>query len=185
MVSATKIRIVLAALGTLLLAPAGRAADRLVDSASFEIGGGSKVQMVRAGVQSDWAKRWFAGDGYHLSGYWDATLAHWRGNAYRNVPGQHQDITVVSFTPVFRYQRDDKQGLYAEAGIGAALFSEVYRNDDKRLSTAFEFGDHIGIGYVLNKRLDLGLKIQHYSNGGIKHPNSGVNWLIAKASYRF
>lgn len=184
MVSTQNIKQSLVALAALLFAHPGFAADGLVDSASFEIGGGSKVQMVRVGAQSDWNRHWLPYGGYHLSGYWDATLAQWRGNAHRNVPGQHQNLTVIGLTPVFRFERDDKQGLYAEGGIGANLFSQLYNNDDRRLSTAFEFGDHIGVGYVLDK-WDLGVKIQHYSNGGIKHPNSGVNWFVAKASYRF
>lgn len=185
MVSTRKFGKSLAALAALLFAQAGLAADKLVDSASLEVGGGSKVQMVRVAAQSYWNKNWLPYRGYHLSGYWDAAIAEWRGNAHLNVPGEHQYITVVSLTPVFRYERDDKRGLYGEGAIGAALFSELYRNDDKRLSTAFEFADHIGIGYVLDNHWDLAAKIQHYSNGGIKHPNSGVNWFVLKASYQF
>ncbi|MDE2430562.1 MAG: acyloxyacyl hydrolase, partial [Burkholderiales bacterium] len=28
--------------------------------------------------------------------------------------------------------------------------------------------------------VDLSFKIQHYSNGGIKHPNPGVNYAVVK-----
>lgn len=185
MVSTRKIGSCVAALAALLFTQAAFAADGLVDSASVEAGAGSKVQMLRFGVQSDWNKNWLPYGGYHLSGYWDATIAEWRGNAHRNVPGQHQYITVVGLTPVFRYERDDKKGFYAEGAIGANLFSQLYNNDDNRLSTAYEFGDHIGIGWVLDNKWDLGVKIQHYSNGGIKHPNSGVNWFVARASHPF
>jgi lipid A 3-O-deacylase len=175
----------LGALAALLCAQTGFAADRLVDAASFEAGAGAKVQMVRLGAQSDWNRSWFAANGRHLSGYWDASLAQWRGNAYRNVPGQHQNITVVGLTPVFRYQRDDNKGLYLEGGIGVHLFSQLYNNDDNQLSTAFQFGDHIGLGYVLDNKWEIGAKVQHFSNGGIKRPNSGVNWFVVKASYHF
>jgi lipid A 3-O-deacylase len=185
MVSTKNMNKSLAALAALLFAQAGFAADGLVTSASIEAGGGAKVQMLRFAAQSDWSQRWFASNGHHLSGYWDANIAQWRGNAYRNVPGQHQNITVLGLTPVFRYERDDKLGLYGEAGIGVSVFSELYNNDDNRLSTAFEFADHIGVGYVLNNKWDFSGRIQHYSNGGIKHPNSGVNLFIVKAAYRF
>jgi hypothetical protein len=162
------------------------AADaRLVDSASLEAGGGRHVQMVRFAAQSDWSRQWFSSNGRHLSGYWDANIAQWRANAYRNVVGQHQNITVVGLTPVFRYERDDKRGWYAEGGIGVALMSELYNNADDRLSTAFQFADHIGAGYVFDNKWEIGAKLQHYSNGGIKSPNSGVNWLVVKGSYRF
>jgi hypothetical protein len=28
-------------------------------------------------------------------------------------------------------------------------------------------------------------RIQHYSNGGIKHPNSGVNWIVLRVARPF
>ncbi|MEO7577688.1 MAG: acyloxyacyl hydrolase [Massilia sp.] len=166
-------------------AQCAHAADQLVDSASVEFGTGSKVQMVRVSAQSDWSARWFASNGTHLSGYWDANLAQWRGNAYQNKPGQHENITVIGFTPVFRFQADNKKGWYGEGGIGLTLLSKLYDNDDNRLSTHFQFGDHIGAGYVFDNKWELGAKIQHYSNGGYKKPNSGVNWLVVKAAYHF
>jgi lipid A 3-O-deacylase len=33
--------------------------------------------------------------------------------------------------------------------------------------------------------LDLGLKLQHFSNGGIKDPNDGVNFAVVRISYPF
>ena len=175
----------LAATTAILAAQAGWAADRLLDSASFEYGGGNKVDMVRAAVQSDWDVRWLPSNGRHLSGYWDANLAYWRGDAYRGVKGEHQNIGSVGFTPVFRYQSDDKLGWYVEAGIGANLMSQTYNNGGDHLSTAFQFGDHLGIGYVMRNKWELGLKYQHFSNGGIKSPNSGVEFVVLKVSYRF
>ncbi len=167
------------------LGQSAQAADKLIDSGSLEIGGGAKVQMVRVAVQSDWSRRWFQSNGWHLGGYWDASLAQWRGNAYRDVDGQHQNITNIGFTPVFRYQRDDLKGWYGEGGIGVNLLSELYNNDANRLSTAFQFGDHIGAGYVFDNQWEVGMKIQHFSNGSIKKPNSGVNFLVLKVSRPF
>jgi hypothetical protein len=173
------------ALGGLLTMQAGFAAEPLADSAAVEIGSGAKVQLIRFSAQKDWQKSWFASKDYHLSGYWDLNLAQWRGNAHQNVSGQKQNITVVGLTPVFRYERLDKRGWFAEAGIGAAFFSELYNNDDNRLSTSFEFADHLGAGYVLDNKWELSARLQHYSNGGIKQPNSGVNLFLVKAAYRF
>lgn len=154
-----------------------------VDSASLEYATASKVRMVRAAVQWDWESRWFQSNGTHIGGYWDLSLAQWRGSQYRNVPGDHQNITSIGFTPVFRFQQDSKKGFYAEAGIGVHLMSQLYDNNDDKLSTAFQFGDHIGIGYVFDNKLDVGLKYQHFSNGGIKSPNSGVDFTVLRISY--
>ena len=175
---------VLALLALLAIQP-GFAADLRADSAALEIGTGSKLQVLRFSAQSNWERSWFASNGMHLSGYWDANLAQWRGNAYQDRTGEHQNLTVVGLTPVFRYERADKRGWYAEGGIGVSLFSKLYDNDSNRLSTRFQFSDHIGAGYVFDKQWELGAKIQHYSNGGYKKPNSGVNLLVVKAAYRF
>ncbi|RJG11175.1 acyloxyacyl hydrolase [Massilia cavernae] len=160
------------------------AADGFFNSVSLEAGAGSEVHMVRLAGQSQWEKQWFKSNGSHLSGYWDLSVAYWRGTAYRNVKGDHQDIADIGFTPVFRYQADSKQGWYAEGGIGLHLLSKRYDNDDNRLSTHFQFGDHLGAGYVAGK-WDIGLKLQHFSNGGYKKPNSGANFFVLKAARSF
>jgi lipid A 3-O-deacylase len=175
----------LAALLALLAAQSACAADGWINSASFEAGTGNKTQMLRAGVQSDWSVRWFASNGTHLSGYWDATLSEWRANQYQNVAGATQNITDIGFTPVFRFENDNKRGFYAEGAIGFHRLSQLYNNDGRRLSTLFEFGDHIGAGYIFDNNWEAGMKIQHFSNGGYRHPNSGVNWLEVKAGYHF
>lgn len=156
-----------------------------VDSASLELGGGDKVRMARLGLQWDWNKRWLSANGTHIGGYWDLSLAQWHATKYKNDPSRSQNVTSIGITPVFRFQRDSKTGPYAEAGIGAHLLSELYDNNGDRLSTAFQFGDHIGFGYVFGNLLDIGLKYQHFSNGGIKNPNSGVDFVILRASYPF
>lgn len=159
--------------------------SQAVDSVSIEVATASKLRMVRVAAQWDWSQRWFASNGNHIGGHWDLSLAQWRGTRYQNVPGAHQNITSIGITPVFRWQQDNKKGLYIEAGIGAHLFSETYNNNGRRFSTAFQFGDHVGIGYIFNNNLDLGLRFQHFSNAGIKKPNPGVNLTVMRASYRF
>lgn len=160
-------------------------ASYAIDSASFEFGTGNKTQMVRAGMQWKWENRWWQSNGTHIGGYWDLSLAQWRGTRAQNIPGNIQNITAFGITPVFRFQNDTLKGMYAEAGIGANYLSDLYNNNDSKLSTRFEFGDHIGVGYVFRNNVDLGLRLQHFSNGGIKHPNSGVNFAVVRLGYQF
>ncbi len=141
--------------------------------------------MARVAVQSGWSKRWFQSNGTHVGGHWDLSLAQWRGNAYRNVHGQHQHITDLGLTPVFRLQADNLKGWYAEGGIGIHVLSNKYDNDGTNLSTSFQFGDHLGVGYVFTSGWDASLKVQHFSNGGIKRPNDGANFLVLKIGRRF
>lgn len=175
----------LAAVAALLAMQASHAADGMFDSSSVEAGGGEHVQVVRLAVQKDWNRNWLPTSGYHLSGYWDANVAYWRANQWLDVKGDKKDLAVVGITPVFRWEADNKLGLYADAGIGAALFSSVYRNTHRQLSTAFEFADHVGVGYVFANKWELGARLQHYSNGGIKHPNGGVNLALVRVAYGF
>jgi lipid A 3-O-deacylase len=161
------------------------AAEGPFDTLALEAGGGEHLQVLRLSAQSDWNKNWFPMNGYHLSGYWDANVAYWRANRWLDVPGQRHNLAVVGVSPVFRIEADDKQGAYAEAAIGLAVFSDVYRNTHRQLSTAFEFADHVGVGYVFANKWDLGVRLQHYSNGGIKHPNGGVNLATVKLARPF
>jgi hypothetical protein len=156
-----------------------------VDSTSFEFATGNKTKMARVGLQWKWERQWFRSNGTHLGGYWDLTLAQWRGDRFEDVEGRTQNITDIGITPVFRFQRDDLKGPYVEAGIGAHYLSEHYNNNGRQLSTNFQFGDHLGIGYVFRNNLDVGLKFQHFSNGGIKEPNNGVNFAVVRVSYPF
>lgn len=163
-----------------------QSAAHAVDSVSLELAAGKHhTQLARVAAQWNWDKKWFDSNGTHLSGYWDASLAMWQGNRYKGVDGQKQRFADIGFTPVFRFERSNKKGPYAEAGIGVHLFSETYNNDGRQLSTAFQFGDHIGAGYVFANGLDLGLKLQHFSNGGIKKPNGGADFAVLRVAYAF
>ena len=175
-----------AGLIAMLAVPPALAADGWVDRVSAEVGAGSRVGLFRVGVQSDWDnRRWFEGNGRHLHGYWDVSVAYWRGTAYDNQSGQRQHIANIGFTPVLRYSADQRLGWYVEGGIGLNLLTQTYHNDGKHLSTAFQFGDHLGTGYVFPNGWDLGFKLQHFSNGGIKKPNNGVNFLVMSLSRPF
>lgn len=172
-----------AALGMVLLGC--HTMGRAVDSFTVEGGAGEDVQIVRAGVQWDWEKRWFRSNGKHIGGYWDLSVARWRGTHYKNDDGRHQYITSIGITPVFRWQRDDKKGFYVEGGVGINQLSEHYNNNEKQLSSKFQFGDHIGVGYVFDNKIDFGVKYLHYSNAGIKEPNDGADFVLARMRYFF
>ena len=175
----------LIAIASAMLAMQSAQAAPGIDTVYTEFGDASKVNMIRAGVTSDWGTRWFQSNGTHVTAYWDASVGAWRGTQARNIPGAHQNLMDVGLTPVLRFQRDDGRGLYAEGGVGVHLLSKLYNNNDDQLSTAFQFGDHIAVGYVFDKNWEVALRMQHFSNGGIKEPNSGVNFAEVRLSYRF
>ena len=156
-----------------------------VDSVSLEIGDGDYTQLVRVGLQSQWQKRWWQSNGTHVGGYWDLTFSQWRWSASPGATQSYQHLTEVGITPVWRFQSDTQKGFYSEIGIGAHWLSEYYDNNGDRFSTRFQFGDHIGVGYVLQNGMDISLKIQHFSNAGIDQPNPGVLFGVLKVGYAF
>jgi len=169
-----------------IAAVAVQAPSYAVDGVAVEYGTGNSTQLSRLSAQWNWSPNWnfWQSNGTHIGGYWDVSIAQWRMNHYNNT-SESSNLYDLGFTPVFRFQRDDGKGFYGEAGVGLHLFSKLYRNNDKVLSTAFQFGDHIGAGYVFGNGLDLGIRLQHFSNGGIKQPNGGVNFAVARVAYKF
>lgn len=157
--------------------------SQAADSTSIEFGSGNKTKMVRLGMQWNWDRQWWRSNGTHLGGYWDLNFAHWRGEQYRDIPNTRQSINVIGITPVLRLQNNHLKGLYGEIGIGIRLLSEHYDNNGRQLSTKFQFSDHIGIGYVFANNLELGVKLQHFSNASIKKPNDGLNFISIGLRY--
>jgi lipid A 3-O-deacylase len=94
-------------------------------------------------------------------------------------------LTDFGFTPVLRYRGASKQGLFIELGVGANYFTKKYNDDGNQLASNFEFGDHVGLGYLFINKIELTLKFQHFSNAGIKEPNSGLNMGLIKIAYPF
>lgn len=160
-------------------------ADLITGISAEHAFGEQNTSINRLGLQSDWNKNWFASNNTHINGYWDLSLGQWRLHDYKGIPGNRKDIYDISITPVFRYESLDKKGLYAEAGIGLHVMSALYQNKNRKFSTAFQFGDHIGFGYVFSNNLDLGIRLQHISNGSIKRPNPGMNSIVVRAAYHF
>ena len=178
---------VLVLLGSLLFAvPHAHA----IDGVSFELGTSDSsnvsVDMVRVGVQWDWSKRWTLGSDWHLGGYWDLAVGYWDNDSHNR---SSSGIGDLGFTPVFRIQQTDPSGLapYIEAGIGFHYLTKTSINPERRLSTRFQFGDHIGVGLRFGPKhaFDLGYRYQHLSNAGIKDPNQGINFHQVRLQYHF
>lgn len=79
---------------------------------------------------------------------------------------------------------------YLEAGLGLNFFSRD-RLGPKHLSTRFQFGELIGAGVAWGGRFassgetSVGFRFLHYSNGGLKQPNNGLEAIQFVVSHRF
>jgi opacity protein-like surface antigen len=169
-----KIRL-FAILAVVLATPA-----RAVDGIALEAGTGNQgVSLLRAGLQWNWDRRWLEAGGWHLGGYWDASLGVWGGGP--------KNVADFGLTPTFRYQRSATGSPYVEAAIGVHLLSSVHVAQTRTFGTRFQFGDHIGVGmrFGPDGQYDLSLRLQHASNAGIREPNPGINFLILRLQVPF
>ncbi|NGM88011.1 acyloxyacyl hydrolase [Parapusillimonas sp. SGNA-6] len=104
-------------------------------------------------------------------------VAYWRAQ-----DGDPDSLWQLSATPMLRWWPSDI--FYAEIGVGATVLNRTHFAG-RNLSTAFQFGNHIGFGTVLNGAHRIGLRYSHFSNAGIKHPNPGLDVLTLTYTYRF
>jgi len=169
---------------------AGAPTARAVDGIALEYGRsdsyGASVDIVRVGVQWNWATRWALGANWHIGGYWDLAFGYWANDSAGRT---NSSILDLGFTPVFRLQQSTLGAVspYLEAAIGFHLLSESSVTTQRKLGTRFQFGDHLGVGVRFGERneFDLGYRYQHLSNAGIKQPNQGINFHQLRLQYHF
>ena len=144
-----------------LAAPAGA-----VDSVSFEVGPGDAADLARVGVQ------WKAPTG---RGYLDLTAALWDDGG---------DLADVGLTAMLRRSRGPSKP-YFEVGLGVHVLSDYAVRDEREFSTALQLALDLGTGFRFGEggRYDLGLRVQHVSNGGLRKPNPGANFILLRLRY--
>ena len=159
------------------LAFAGPAAAQARSEVMLSLGRGAEnadIDVVRLAY-----RRTLPGD----ARWWVPTQVELGGGVWRvpDLAGTTQRFDLHA-TPVWRA---DFARTYLEGGIGLYLLSHTINNDVTHMSTSFEFGSHIGAGLRIGERHEtrVGIALQHLSNGGIKEPNSGVNFVLLSASF--
>ena len=118
--------------------------------------------------------------------YLEASASRWQTRS--GYASDHGVLTQVALTPVLRYRFDNgRSPWFVEGGVGATVTSSIYRNADKHFSTAFNFGDHLGVGRAFGaaRNDEIALRAEHFSNAGIKHPNPGQNFLELRYTHHF
>ncbi|MWV17795.1 acyloxyacyl hydrolase [Pseudomonas sp. L-22-4S-12] len=127
---------------------------------------GESTNVYRLGAQWNWDRSWMQSDVGRLTGYWDAGYTYWDGD---KAASNHS----LSFTPVFVYEfAGETVKPYLEAGIGVAFFDST-ELEEHDLGSSFQFEDRLGAGLRFSGQ-EIGIRAMHYSNGGIKEPNDGV-----------
>lgn len=145
------------------------------------------VRMVRVALQRQWHEHWLPLGHWSLTGYWEWGFGYWHGNAGDT---GNRSLESVDFRPVLRWQYHnpsiDGPAFYVEFGTGPALVSAT-EIDNRRLSTVFQFGSHIGVGmrFGPHGRFEVAYRLMHYSNADIKRPNDGMTFNVVEVAGRF
>jgi hypothetical protein len=161
--------------------------EKLAPSAVFFQTGVAEnnAQSLVVGLSWDWSwsKEYSFGT---VTGYHEASFGRW--TAEKSEPRASRWATQLGITPTLRINPTwlDKS-WFLEFGVGANVIVPIYRNRSKSFSTEFNFGDHVGLGWRSGDRSsrELVLRFQHFSNGGIEHPNPGENFFQVRYSHQF
>jgi lipid A 3-O-deacylase len=154
-------------------------------SVFVQAGSAHGTRTLTTGLTWDFPYRWTLGTGA-LGSYLEASYAYW------NISSQDRaglsQLSQLAVVPVLRWRPDDGASpWFAEAGVGLTATSSVYRTRQKSFSTSFNFGTHLAIGRSFGDRREheIALRIEHFSNAGIKHPNPGENFIQLRYARRF
>lgn len=173
------------ACAALLAAPAAALAQQDASSGGFaafkpdalfaQAGRASETSTFTLGLVWNWDRRWSIGEHAIVTAYSELSIGHWRADD----GGGRAVVTQVGFTPAFRFWPSGHPSRwFVEGAIGVNALTPIYRTREKRFSTAFNFGDHVAVGYRQPGAdgWEWSLRLQHFSNAGIDQPNPGENF---------
>jgi hypothetical protein len=120
-----------------------------------------------------------------VGGYFEAAFGRWTTRQH----GERSTAwpTQIDLTPVLRVRPDGTlHPWFAEVGVGANYIVPVFDSGRKRFSTEFNFGDHVALGRAFGsqERHEVSVRVEHFSNAGIEHPNPGENFVQLRYAYR-
>jgi hypothetical protein len=150
------------------------------DGAALTIGDGNNVRLYGAAIYWDSLCSCPALKEYGFDTRLVAQVAYWRG---REHPAERRSLWDASLTPMLRWMGPQAAAarLFLEAGIGVHVLSATRINTERNLGTAFQFGETAGTGVAFGERqrYELGVYVEHISNGGVKQPNNGITYFGA------
>jgi lipid A 3-O-deacylase len=142
------------------------------------------TNSATVGVTLPWSLRQPVHEGA-LTSYWDLFVSQWHAPALDGGSRNYAQIGAI-YTWRYRFGAGSSP-WFAEAGVGGTLMDHLYKTPDRTFSTAFQFTEVLGVGrsFGENGKHELSLRVQHFSNAGIKKPNPGENFVRLRYTYHF
>ena len=161
------------------------AADGLRPAGYFVQAGSGDGRVWSAAAGMTWPWAWKASLlGTEVGGLTEAYVSHWNAPSQRGRRG----FTQIGLVPIFRFRLEQgRSPWYAEAGVGVSAMDHHFVTRDKQFTTSFNFVDVVGVGrsFGTAHSQEIGLRLQHVSNAGIRAPNPGQNFLQLRYSSAF
>lgn len=100
----------------------------------------------------------------------------------------HRLHTQVGAIATLRYRfANGVSPWFADAGLGISVLDRQYRAQGREFSSRFQFTEILGVGRSFGMRgeHELSVRVQHFSNAGVRKPNPGENFVRLRYLYRF
>lgn len=177
------VRTLLICLTATIVGARASAASLAPTSGALQVGAGDRTRT--ATIIVGWSLPWQA---VHESGELSLSLEASFGRWWINEDGRARSpwVSQVGLTPVVRWSFGaGGRPWFSELGIGVNVLTPVFHDKDRDFSTAFNFGDHVAVGRRLGTGSEVAVRLQHFSNGGIRQPNPGINFVQLRWTRRF
>lgn len=140
------------------------------------------VNKYELGINFNTPLKYGNPDGWLLRVQAEVTVAGWQSRGGTD----STNLAEFGLTPILRLE---KRGGYfvpfIEGGVGFRLLTHTHTSNEHDMSSAFQFGDMVGVGVSIGKSIETGFRFQHISNAGIDEPNPGANFYTGYVRYRF
>lgn len=150
---------------------------------SLERGAGDGTGLWRIGLQRDW-REWTLANGWNAMVAWEVQLGRWDALSGSM---SHHPLSEIGITPIVRLERPASGSVtaFVEGAVGAHLISRNRVHSHLDMSSAYQFGDHLGVGVRFGHTpwLEVIFRHQHLSNASTVQPNDGVNFNILRVVY--
>jgi len=165
---------------------------RAADGLSIELGQSTSsftdVQVVRLGARRNWTAQPIPTGRWQLGGHWDLSAGLWHNQSDPRIR-MSNEVVELSLTPTLRWQSGVPGAVmpFIDAGLGVHLVSDDTITTLRDLSGHVLFGSVLGAGIRVGARgeYEIGYRVQHLSNGGIRQPNNGINLQSIRLHYHF
>lgn len=151
---------------------------------------------VQAGVAREDTQAWIVGTtvpwkqwsapwaGGALRGHWDLYLGQWAADG---ATGRTHSTVLGAGAALQWRPAQGHSPWFIEAGTGLNYAKPRFITATKEMGTRLNFASHLAVGYQhgAQQEHEWQLRIQHSSNGSLKKPNPGQNFLQLRYARHF